>query len=79
MKNKGICPKCGGDDIRIVEGFYGRYGEGNSFSLGLMGLHSFKKDTYICCDCGFTEEWLAEEDLETVLGSKKAKKRPKEE
>jgi hypothetical protein len=28
---------------------------------------------YICCTCGFTEEWIDKNDLEKVKNSKKAK------
>jgi len=29
---------------------------------------------YVCCSCGFTEEWIDLEDIERVRSSKKAKR-----
>jgi ribosomal protein S27AE len=72
MKNKKICPKCQSSSIVRVDGFRGVYGSGNyimtSFSSAVI------VNRYICCSCGYTEEWIDEEDIETVLKSSKAKR-----
>ena len=72
MKNTRKCPKCGGTDIRMVEGFVGGCGAGNNIVLGCTTLSAIKKNTYICCDCGYTEEWINRDDIENVRSSKKA-------
>lgn len=72
MKNTRKCPKCGGTDIRMIEGFVGSYGVGNSIMVGLTTFSAVRKNTYICCDCCYTEEWLNKDDLERVRSSKKA-------
>lgn len=74
MKNTGKCPKCGGTDIRMVEGFVGAAGTGNNLLLGLSIYSGIPKNTYVCCDCGYTEEWINEGDIERVRNSKKAKR-----
>ena len=28
-----------------------------------------KVNRYICCNCGFSEEWIDEEDIETIRNS----------
>ena len=58
MKNTGICPKCGSNDvhralhssnsIRPVEG-------------GLMA--SVCTSHYVCRNCGYIEEWVAPQEL----------------
>jgi len=72
MKNTRKCPKCGSTDIRIVEGHAGAYGSGNNIPLGATIFSAVPVNRYICCRCGFTEEWLDKGDLERVKSSKKA-------
>ncbi len=71
MKNTKKCPKCGSDDIMIVDGYTGAYGSGNNIQLGLTALSSVLVDRYICMSCGFSEEWIRENDLEKLRNSKK--------
>ena len=72
MKNQRICPKCGGSDIRVVDGYIGAYGSGNNIMLGATMLSAVGVDRYICCSCGYTEEWIDTGDLAAVKKSKKA-------
>lgn len=34
MKNSRICPKCGSNEIVVVDGFAGAYGTGNNIMVG---------------------------------------------
>lgn len=71
MKNTHICPKCNGSNILVIDGHIGGYGEGN-LMVGKTILSSVKKDNFICCDCGYTEEWIRLEDIPKVRSSEKA-------
>ena len=74
MKNSKICPKCNSTDIVRIDGFTGAHGSGNNISLGMTVFSAVNVHRYICCHCGFTEEWIDKEDIETVKNSKKAKR-----
>lgn len=75
MKNTKICPKCGGSDIVVVsndghpDGTYG-----NNIQTGMTVLSgSVYIRRYICCECGFSEEWIEQTDIATLKKSKKVK------
>lgn len=72
MKNTKCCPKCQSTDIVIVDGYTGGYGSGNNIMLGATVFSAINVDRYICCNCGFAEEWINKEDIEKVRKSKKA-------
>ncbi len=72
MKNTRRCPKCGSNDIYIIDGCFDPNGMGNGIALGATFLSVIDVDRYICCNCGFTEEWINREDVEKVRRSKKA-------
>lgn len=72
MKNTRRCPKCGSTDIVIIDGSCGAYGSGNNIVVGATVFSAINVNRYICCGCGFTEEWLNIEDIEKVKRSKKA-------
>ncbi len=72
MKNSGICPKCGSNDIMRVDGHAGAYGSGNNIMLGMTIFSAVKVNRYICMNCGFTEEWIDREDLGKIRTSSKA-------
>lgn len=72
MKNKKCCPKCGSFDIVIIDGYTGAYGSGNNIMVGATIFSTVNVNRYICCDCGFTEEWINREDIEKVKKSKKS-------
>ena len=66
MKNTGVCPKCGGSDILMVpsEDFY--KGKGDPYIRG--GLFATRSDSlgvyrYVCCSCGYVEQWIDPEEL----------------
>ena len=74
MKNKRICPKCSSADIVRIDGYSGAYGTGNNIMVGKSIFSSVNVNRYICCKCGYTEEWIDREDIEKVANSKKAKR-----
>lgn len=73
MKITRICPKCNSNDIVRIDGYTGAYGSGNNIITGTTVFSGVNVNRYICCRCGYTEEWIDREDLEKIKGSKKAK------
>lgn len=74
MKNTKTCPKCESNSIVRIDGYTGPYGSGNNVMVGTTIFSGINVNRYVCCDCGYTEEWIDREDLTKIAGSKKAKK-----
>lgn len=74
MKNTRRCPKCNSGDIVRIDGHAGAYASGNNIMLGATIFSAVNVNRYICCSCGYTEEWIDREDIEKVKDSKKAVK-----
>ena len=74
MKNTRICPKCGGTDIVRYGGYVGAYGAGNYIATGATVFSAVGVNRYICCTCGFVEEWIDTEHLKKVSESKKLRR-----
>lgn len=74
MKNTKICPKCQSADIVRIDGYSGAYGTGNNIMTGLSVFSAVNVNRYICCRCGFTEEWIDKDDIEKIVKSRKAKR-----
>ena len=72
MKIKKVCPKCQSTNIVRIDGFRGAYGAGNYLQTSFTSSVIVHK--YICCHCGFVEEWIDKEDIEKVANSKRAKR-----
>ncbi len=72
MKNQKVCPKCSGSDILIIDGEVRGYGTGNNIMLGASIFSVVEVDRYICCSCGYTEEWVNMRDVEAIRKSKRA-------
>lgn len=67
MKNTKRCPKCGCEEILFVPGTVG-YGTGNNvIRTGVTVFSSVEVDRYVCTACGFSEEWIREEDLKSLI------------
>ncbi|MBR5859613.1 MAG: hypothetical protein IKZ05_06780 [Clostridia bacterium] len=64
MKNTHVCPKCRSNDIVIAKGEQQAYGIGNNVRAGICKQVMINR--YICCTCGFTEEWLDSDDIPKV-------------
>ena len=58
MKNNKMCPKCQSTNIIRIDGYVGSHGAGNNVMLGMTIFSAVNVNRYICCDCGFTEEWI---------------------
>lgn len=67
MKTTHICPKCNSTDILRIEGNVQAYGVGNNIQVGLL-KNPVLVNRYLCCSCGFSEEWidLYQEDIENL-------------
>ncbi len=71
MKKSRICPKCQSNDIVCVQGNIGAYGSGNNITLYEGFIHHAVPVTkYICCNCGFVEEWVKKEYIEKIRKGK---------
>lgn len=63
MKNKHICPKCGSHEIILVPGKSDLYGIGNNIQVGMSIFSAVLVDRFVCCSCGYSEEWINKEDI----------------
>ncbi len=66
MKHTHTCPKCGGTDILRIPGKSGAYGTGNNIQTGMSILSAVLVHRYLCCSCGYSEEWIDKEDMEKL-------------
>ena len=66
MKVKKICPKCNGTDILRIKGKSGAYGSGNNIQTGLTIFSAVLVHRYVCCDCGYSEEWIDKVDIKKL-------------
>lgn len=73
MKNTKKCPKCGSSDIIRFDGYTGAYGSGNNVMVGASIFSAVNVNRYVCCKCGFTEEWIDQSDMESIRNSRKGK------
>ncbi|MBE6753370.1 MAG: hypothetical protein E7559_03290 [Ruminococcaceae bacterium] len=68
MKNTGKCPKCGCKEIILAKGMLYTSAAGNNIQLGSgFRLAGARVDRYICCACGFSEEWIKSDDLPLLI------------
>lgn len=63
MRTSGICPKCGSRQIVRIDGDIRAYGAGNNIMPGLTIFSAVKVNRYLCCECGFSEEWIDPQDI----------------
>lgn len=73
MRNTNKCPKCGSDDIIRVNGSSRGYGAGNNIMIGMTIFSAVKVNRYICCNCGFCEEWIDKDDISKIKKSNNPK------
>ncbi len=66
MKNTRICPKCNSNDILTIPGTSGAYGTGNNIPAGKTVFSYVLVNRYLCCSCGYSEEWIDKEDMEKL-------------
>ncbi len=63
MKKTNQCPKCQSKEIIFIPGHVGAYGVGNNIQLGITNFSAIKVNRYLCTTCGYTEEWINQEDI----------------
>lgn len=61
MKNTRACSKCGSTDIVKVAGSNRYY---NIIPAGVMS--TARVDRWVCCSCGYAEEWIEPEKLQKL-------------
>ena len=66
MKNRRICPKCNSTDILLIPGKAGAYGSGNNIQTGMTIFSAVLVHRYVCCSCGYSEEWIDKEDIQKL-------------
>ena len=66
MKHRKICPKCNSKEILMVPGKAGAYGSGNNIQMGMTIFSAVLVNRYVCCNCGYSEEWIDREDIATL-------------
>lgn len=67
MKQTKRCPKCSGTDILRIEGTAGAYGVGNNIPTGFTNFSAVLVNRYVCCACGYSEEWIDQEDIPRLV------------
>ena len=68
MKLNKICPKCGSADIvKLISDKTAS--SGANIQLGFTSLSVVRVSKYVCCNCGFKEEWAEDEDLHKLRKS----------
>ena len=63
MKVSKRSQKCESTEMIRVEGTAGLYGTGNNIAIGATIFSYVKVPRYVCCECGYAEEWIDPEDL----------------
>ena len=66
MKNRRICPKCNSTDILLIPGKAGAYGSGSNIQTGMTIFSAVLVHRYVCCSCGYSEEWIDKDDIQKV-------------
>ena len=67
MKNGNVCPKCGSRHIVRVPDNPRRASGNNIYTTRATLLGKIPVIRYVCCDCGYTENWgETRRDLETI-------------
>ncbi len=66
MKINKKCPKCQSEDILFIPGNIGTFGTGNNIPIGISTLSSVLVERYVCCECGFSEEWIDVSDVKKL-------------
>ena len=66
MKNTKACAKCGSRDIVVIPGGVGGPYMGDNVHVGFLRM-PVEVARYLCCVCGFVEEWIENpEDIKTL-------------
>ena len=63
MRYAKACPKCNGTDIIRVPSVNPT---SNMIPVGFSALSAVYVNRYVCCHCGYSEEWIARDDLPSL-------------
>jgi ribosomal protein S27AE len=63
VKHSGICSKCGSGDLLFIPGGDGSLHHDNVIRVGLTIISTAEAYRYVCCDCGYSEEWVDLRDI----------------
>ena len=67
MNSQKFCPKCNSCDTIRIPGTRQSYGYGNNVKVGAALLSAVLVTKYLCCNCGFMEEWVdSPQDIEKI-------------
>jgi len=67
MKHSQRCPKCQSTDILRIDGEAKAYGAGNNIMVGATIFSAVLVNRYLCCSCGYSEEWIDREDIPKLI------------
>ena len=67
MKNTNECPKCKSSRIISIKGKAGAYGSGNVIHTGMTIFSAVSVIRYVCCSCGYSEEWVDKDDIPKLI------------
>ncbi|MCR4645048.1 MAG: hypothetical protein K5695_06535 [Oscillospiraceae bacterium] len=73
MKNTKQCPKCGSTDIIVFMNDGYPEGAHHGIMTGITIMSTVPLHRYICCNCGYTEQWVNRSNIEKLKQCKKAK------
>ena len=73
MKNTKTCPKCSSTSIVRIDGAKGPNGNNFQADITFFSQITVNVNRYICCQCGYSEEWIDREDLPKIVNGKIAK------
>jgi len=72
MKNTQTCSKCNSKNILRIPGKAGLYGAGNNIMTGMSIFSAVKITRYLCCECGYSEEWIDDKkDIDQLINKYK--------
>ena len=74
MKNTKKCPKCQSSDIVKIKGYwnFSQYNKPNNAIPASYGKTPVLVNRYLCRSCGFSEEWINQEDIIRLARDKKS-------
>ncbi len=58
MKYSKKCPKCGSRDIFLMDNDRSADGMQNGNAAGMTYYSNVTVQQYICCKCGYSEQWV---------------------
>ena len=69
MKYARQCPKCGSREIWMYVNDGYPDGSVKGIKTGQTIFSHINVERYICCNCGYTEDWVSRRDIEALKGS----------